>query len=144
VPRLYTRSAATIRDAPAKAGRHKRGVLQPRPMVDTKRIAISVVALCLLTISLRGQGNSLLAAFRQAGIAEAPGPIPVLYVESEKQRALGFQKSLQTARDWYEKQLNVSVPVVMTVLDTPTYDKFNLRNIPTGRAYPRSTATPGS
>src|SRR5688500_9976781 len=99
-------------------------------MLNPAHIATGAIGLCLLSMSLhgQGQGNSLLAAFRQAGIAEAPGAIPIFYVESEKARALGFQKSLQAGRDWYQKQLNVAVPIVLTVFDAPTYAKFKLTN----------------
>lgn len=100
-------------------------------MMTLKGVAASL-ALCLLTISVHGQGESLLTSLRAAAIAEAPGPIPVFYVESEKQRALGFQKSLQAGVEWYEKQQGVTVSFAVTVFDSPTYEKFQLTPIGPG------------
>lgn len=89
-------------------------------------------ALCLVTVSVEGQGNSLLTSLRAGGVAEATGPIPVFYVEGEKERALGFQKSLQAGVDWYDKQLGVTVSFAMTVFDSATYEKFKLAPIGAG------------
>lgn len=110
--------------------------------LNRRSVAASVVAVGGLTISLYGQGDSLLISLRQAGIPEAPGPIPVFYVGPERERALGFQKSLQTGRDWFEKQLNVTVPVALTVFDTPTYDKFRLGPVPSGAGRPPRNGDP--
>ena len=54
---------------------------------------------------------------------EAPGSVPVFYVAAAKERALRLQSSLEAAHAWYEKQLNMKVPILLAVADTTMWDK---------------------
>jgi hypothetical protein len=65
-----------------------------------------------------------LAELRKLGARESPGAVPVIYVESAEERALGYRKSLEAAHSWYQKQFHVQVPITLLVLDRKTWEKF--------------------
>jgi hypothetical protein len=88
----------------------------------------SVVAGLVVALSVAAQpADSRLKTLRELGLPEAPGSMPVIYVASAKDRALRLQKSLEAADSWYEKQLNVRVPIVLAVLDPETQEKISDR-----------------
>jgi hypothetical protein len=80
------------------------------------------------TLSVSMDVDSLRAKGLQVGLQEAPGRIPVFYVPATKMRALAFQASLQAAVQWYEEQLNVSVPMTLFVLDAPARKILGVRD----------------
>jgi hypothetical protein len=91
----------------------------------------SLVAGLVIALSAAAQpaDDSRLKKLRELGLPEAPGSMPVIYVASAKDRALRFQKSLEAAQSWYEKQLKVRVPIVLAVLDPETQGKISDRTL---------------
>jgi len=85
----------------------------------------SLVAGLVIALSVAAQPADDLKKLRELGLPEAPGSMPVIYVASAKERALRFQKSLEAAQSWYEKQLKVRVPIVLAVLDPETRQKIS-------------------
>ena len=83
------------------------------------------------------QPDSMLVKVRTLGLPEAEGAIPVIYVPSDKDYALRVQKSIQLAHLWYEKQLNVHMPLVVAVLDSAAREKISdSSSIPHAFAFP--------
>ena len=90
-----------------------------------RRTAIVLGTAALVAGIAAAQSDSMLVKVRELGLPEAPGTIPVIYVASAKDRALRLQKSLEAADSWYEKQLNVRVPIVLAILDPETRQKIS-------------------
>ena len=72
--------------------------------------------------------ESRLARLRKLNLPELPGSVPTIYAPVTKQRAIKYQRSLESAHAWFEQQLGVKVPIFLAVVDQEIYPK--LANIP--------------
>lgn len=86
-------------------------------------VTVGIAALVIAAHFAGQQTDSELTKLRKLSLLESPGPVPVLYVPSAKERAVRFQKSLEAAHSWYEKQLNVRVPLTLAILDSEAWAK---------------------
>jgi hypothetical protein len=94
-----------------------------------ERTAVLSVAAVIVAVHLGGQeSDSPLAQLRKLGTPESPGSVPTFYAPSAKERALRLQRSLTAAHSWYEKQLNIRVPIALAVLDLETRKKISDTN----------------
>jgi len=95
-----------------------------------RRTAVLLGAAALVAgIAPAQQPDSIVVTVRKIGLPEAPGAIPVVYVPTAKDRALRLQKSIEAAHSWYEKQLNVHGPIVLSVLDAEAREKVSDRAV---------------
>ena len=94
-------------------------------IVMTRKSALCGIAGLLIAVSASAQPPNRLEKLRQLGLPEAPGSVPVIYVPAAKERALRLQRSIEAADAWYEKQLNVRVPIVLAVLDAEARGKIS-------------------
>src|SRR4051794_776609 len=87
---------------------------------------VSGFAALVLAVNLCAQQpDDPLAKLRTLGLSEADGSVPVVYVSSQKERAVRLQKSLEAAHSWFEKQLQVKVPIELAVLDAEMWPKIS-------------------
>jgi hypothetical protein len=89
-------------------------------MCDRLRGLFWLYALTLTVMSAQDP-DSPLVKLRKLHLPESPGSVPVIYVPSAEQRALQYQKELQSAHAWFEERLGIRVPMVLSVLDQATY-----------------------
>lgn len=70
---------------------------------------------------------AIFEALSKLDLPELPGSVPTLYVPSAKQRAIAYQKSLEPAYAWYQRELQVKVkvPILLAVIDDETQQKLS-------------------
>ena len=78
-----------------------------------------------VNLGAQQQDEPLSEDAQKLDLPEAPGSIPVFYAPPAKERAIRFQKSLEAASSWYEKQLHVHVPMALALLDEEMSRKFD-------------------
>jgi hypothetical protein len=110
-------------------------VVKFSPMVGRTR-ALWAAATAIMAVHLGAQQDpaALLARLRKLGLPEVAGPVPTLYSPSAEARAIRFQRSLTAAHSWYEKQLNIQVPITLAILDAETRQNVSEGQIP--HSYP--------
>jgi hypothetical protein len=69
--------------------------------------------------------KSPLNKLSELGLPEVPGEVPVVYVKSAEERAIRLQKSLEAGHSWFQKQLHITVPIKLTVLDSEMWSKVS-------------------
>jgi len=89
---------------------------------------LGTAALVVVTAAAQ-QPDSVLVKLRKLGLPEAPGSVPVIYVPSAKDVVTSLQESIEAARSWYEKQLNLRAPIVLAVLDAEAREKISDRAV---------------
>jgi hypothetical protein len=86
--------------------------------------------LCSLLLVAYGlcaqESGDLLTKLRKLQLREKPGAVLLLYSPAAEQRALGYEKSLAAAHAWYERQLQIQLPLnCLAVLDREAWGKYS-------------------
>lgn len=92
--------------------------------IVTKGPALALLLTAAVS-SIRAQGQvDRLSVLRRLNLPELQGSVPVIYVPTARRRALEYQRTLEDAHTWFERQLGVKVPINLAVVDQETYSKL--------------------
>lgn len=92
--------------------------------IVTKGPAIALLLTAAVS-SIRAQEPvDRLSVLRRLNLPELQGSVPVTYVPTARRRALEYQRTLEDAHAWFERQLGVKVPINLAVVDQDTYAKL--------------------
>jgi hypothetical protein len=97
---------------------------------------------CMCTSSIAQPRDHTLSKLRELHLRESPGRVPLIYPLVAERRALRYRRALQAAHEWYEKQLRLSLPITLAVLDKETFAKLSSSPMPYSQFNPGLVVIP--
>ena len=90
----------------------------------TKGFAVGLIWMATVS-SIGAQGTvDRLSVLRKLNLPELQGSVAVIYVPTARRRAVEYQRTLEDAHAWFERELGMEISLNLAVLDQKTYPKL--------------------